>query len=158
MRPPPTGQEPLNAPFLNWAVAQGILKRQNGPLRPSRKRPIKVGKRPIKEGKRPISANGQFSGTPPRKRPIERSMMGQNPQNREKRVSGSKKLPFPITSEKGALSRKIPIFLVEPCREMGIFGLKVPFSGALGNGSFLTPKPSFPGLSGKCKGLMFLRV
>ena len=57
---------------------------------------------------------------------------------------GVKKLPFPITSEKGALSQKIPISLVEPCREMGIFSLKAPISGALGNGSFLTPKPSFP--------------
>ena len=58
---------------------------------------------------------------------------------------GVKKLPFPIASEKGALSRKIPIFLVEPCREMGIFRPKAPFSEAMGNGSFLTPKPSFPG-------------
>ena len=40
----------------------------------------------------------------------------------------------------GALSQKIPIFLVEPCREIGIFGLKAPISGTL-----LTPKPSFPG-------------
>ena len=46
------------------------------------KRPIKVGKRPIKEGKRPINANGQFSGalplwgTAPLKRPIKRSMRG----------------------------------------------------------------------------------
>ena len=46
------------------AVLQGIFKRENGPLRHSGKRPIKVGKRLIKEGKRPISANGQFSGTP----------------------------------------------------------------------------------------------
>ena len=57
---------------------------------------------------------------------------------------GVKKLPFPIASEKGALSRKIPIFLVEPCREMGLFRLKAPFSEAKGNASFLTPKPSFP--------------
>ena len=28
---------------------------------------------------------------------------------------------------------------------MGIFRLKAPFSEAMGNGSFLTPKPSFPG-------------
>ena len=69
---------------------------------------------------------------------------GQNPQHQEKRVSGSKKLPFPKAPEKGDLSRKIPIFLVEPCREMGIFSLKSPFFGGLGNGSFLTPKPSFP--------------
>ena len=31
--------------------------------------------------------------------------------------------------------------LLGPCREMGIFWLKAPFSAALGNGSFLTPKP-----------------
>ena len=30
--------------------------------------------------------------------------MGQNPQNREKRVAGSKKLPFPNAPEKGDLS------------------------------------------------------
>ena len=46
---------------------------------------------------------------------------GQNPQNREKRVSGSKKLPFPIAPEKGALSQKIPIFLEGTTRKMGIF-------------------------------------
>ena len=51
-------QEPLNAPFLNGAVFQAIFKRENGPLRHSGKRPIKVGKLPIKEGKRPINLNG----------------------------------------------------------------------------------------------------
>ena len=39
---------------------------------------------------------------------------------------GVKKLPFPNAPEKSDLSRKIPIFLVEPCREMGIFRLKSP--------------------------------
>ena len=34
---------------------------------------------------------------------------------------GVKKLPFPNAPEKGDLSRKFPIFLVEPCREMGTF-------------------------------------
>ena len=57
---------------------------------------------------------------------------------------GVKKLPFPIASEKGALSRKIPISLQGSTRKMGIFRLKAPFSEAMGNGSFLTPKPSFP--------------
>ena len=33
---------------------------------------------------------------------------------------GVKKLPFPSVPEMGALSQNIPIFLVEPCREMGI--------------------------------------
>ena len=70
---------------------------------------------------------------------------GQNRENREKRVSGSKNSHFPVSQkEMGALSQKTPIFLVEPCREMGIFWLKAPISGTLGNGSFLTPKPSFP--------------
>ena len=71
----------LLMPFSYWAIFQGIFKRENGPLRHSRKQPIKVGKLPIKEGKRPISANGQFSGAPPwwktapLKRPILRSMI-----------------------------------------------------------------------------------
>ena len=30
-----------------------------------------------------------------------------------------KKLPFPVAPEKGALSPKIPIFLLVPCREIG---------------------------------------
>ena len=54
-----------------------------------------------------------------------------------------KKLPLTITLE-GAFSRKFPISLVEPCREMGFFSLKTPFSEAMVNGSFLTPRPSFP--------------
>ena len=57
---------------------------------------------------------------------------------------GVKKLPFPIASEKGALSRKIPMSLQGSTRKMGIFRLRVPFSEAMGNGSFFTPKPSFP--------------
>ena len=44
----------------------------------------------------------------------------------------------------GALSQKVPIFLVEPCREMGIFGLKAPISGYWEMEVFLTLKPSFP--------------
>ena len=56
-----------------------------------------------------------------------------------------RKPPFPHAPEKGDLSQKIPISLQGSTRKMGIFRLKVPFSGALGNGSFLTLKPSFPG-------------
>ena len=41
------------------------FQRENGPLRHSGKRPIKVGKRPSKDGERPIKVNGLFSGTPP---------------------------------------------------------------------------------------------
>ena len=43
-------QEPVNAPLLS-ALFPGDFKRENGPLRHSGKRPIKIGKRPIKEGK-----------------------------------------------------------------------------------------------------------
>ena len=72
-------------------------------------------------------------------------------QNREKRVSGKKKkTPFPIAPEKGALSPENPpsLSLQGAIRKMGIFGLKAPFSGAIGNGSLLTPKPSFPAIFG----------
>ena len=48
---------------------------------------------------------------------------GQNPQNREKRVSESKNPPFPTTPEKGAPSQKNPHF---PC------------SALYRNGDFLT--------------------
>ena len=40
-----------------------------------------------------------------------------------------KKLPFPVTPEKGVLSPKIPISLQGTTRKMGIFGLKAPFLG-----------------------------
>ena len=68
---------------------------------------------------------------------------GQIPQNREKRVSESKKPPFPTTPEKGVLSQKIPIFLVVLCIEMGIFWLRAPFSGVVGNGGFWLRNPLF---------------
>ena len=54
---------------------------------------------------------------------------GQNLQNWEKKVSGSKKLPFPSVPEKGALSQKIPIPLERPLLghwEMGVFLTKKP--------------------------------
>ena len=59
----------------------------------------------------------------------------QNPQKSSKEGFGVKKLQFPTTSEKGTLSKN-PIFLVEPCREMGIFELEVPLSEVVGNWSF----------------------
>ena len=76
-----------------------------------------------------------------------------NRQNRAKRVSGSKNSHVPV-SQQWALSQKFPLFLVEPCREMGIFWLKAPLSETLGNGSLLTPKASFPdfGDFDPCKG------
>ena len=77
-------------------------------------------------------------------RPLQGSKSPKSGKEGLKRTFGVKTLPFPSVPEMGALSQKIPIFLVEPCREMGIFWLKAPISGTLGNGSFLTPKPSFP--------------
>ena len=80
---------------------------------------------------------------------------GRNPKTAGKEGFGVKKPPFPTTPEKGALSQKIPIFLVEcSVLEMGIFWPRAPFSGVVGNGGFLTPKPSFPdfGDFGPCKG------
>ena len=68
-----------------------------------------------------------------------------------KRGFRGQKLPFSITSEKGALSRKIPIFLVEACREMGTFRLKAPFSEATGNGSFFDPETLFSRFWGFCR-------
>ena len=56
---------------------------------------------------------------------------------------GVKKLPFPSVPEMGALSKQTPISLVEPSREMGIFLLKAPVSGTLGNGSFFDPETLF---------------
>ena len=53
-------------------------------------------------------------------------------------------LPSPNAPEKRDLSQKIPISLQGSTRKMGIFGLKASFSGPIGNGSFSTPKPSFP--------------
>ena len=46
---------------------------------------------------------------------------GQNPQNREKRVSESKNPHFPPTPEKGVSSQNIPIFYTEQHRENGDF-------------------------------------
>ena len=61
-----------------------------------------------------------------------------------KRGFRGQKTPISQCTRKGRFESKNPIVLVEPCLEMGIFRLKAPFSGALGNGSFLTPKPAFP--------------
>ena len=54
----------------------------------------------------------------------------------------------------GSLRQRIPISLQGSTRKMEIFCLKAPMSGALGNGSDLTPKASFPdfGDFGPCKG------
>ena len=69
---------------------------------------------------------------------------GSKSENREKSVSGSIKLPFlGVAPEKGA---SIPEISTGHHKEMGTFGLKATFSGAIGNGSFLTLKPSFPDL------------
>ena len=59
---------------------------------------------------------------------VSAPLKGQNPQNREKRVS--------ITSKEGHFKSKNPHFLVEPCRKLGIFWLKVSFSEVMGKWSF----------------------
>ena len=48
--------------LMGWAVFQGIfVERENGPLRRSGKRPIKVRKRPVKEGGNdPLRSMGCF--------------------------------------------------------------------------------------------------
>ena len=62
---------------------------------------------------------------------------GQKPQNQEKRVSESKKPPFPPPPQKRASRvKKIPIFPVVPCIEWGFFDSRCPFSGVGGNGFF----------------------
>ena len=87
---------------------------------------------------------------------------------------GVKKLPFPSDPEKGRFeSKKSPFSLSCPAKKWGFFGLKAPFSGSLGNGSFLTPKPPFPDFGGfdpctgpprsqvvdrSCSGNHFIRV
>ena len=78
---------------------------------------------------------------------------GQNPQNREKRVSESKN-PISHHLRKGCSESKNPHFYTEHYKENGDFRLGTPFSGVLRNGGFFTPKPSFPdfGDSGPCKG------
>ena len=80
-----------------------------------------------------------------------------NPHFPEKRVSGSKKPPFPSPSRwKREFSvKKSPFFYkgrqgesVFPCREQGYLDTKLPFPArvrARGNGTFWAPKPSFPG-------------
>ena len=73
-----------------------------------------------------------------------RPLQGSKSPKSGKEGFGVKKLPFPSVPEMGALSQKIPVSLHTSTRRMGIFRLKAPISGTLGNGSFLTPKPSFP--------------
>ena len=57
-----------------------------------------------------------------------------------KRGLRGEKLPFPIAPENGALTQTNPHFSTGYHKENGDFL----DSGAIGNGSFLTPKPSFP--------------
>ena len=68
---------------------------------------------------------------------------GQNPQNREKRVSGSKNSHFPNAPEKGDLSQTNPIFLVEPCRKMGIFFTQIALLWGIGKWEFFDPETLF---------------
>ena len=52
---------------------------------------------------------------------VRKSLHGPRSPKSGKEGFGVKKLPFPSAPEKGDLESKIPIFLVEPCIEMGIF-------------------------------------
>ena len=73
-----------------------------------------------------------------------RPLQGSKSPKSNKEGFGVKKLPFPSVPEMGALSQKSPFSLWSPVEKWGFFDLKAPMSGTLGNGSFLTPKPSFP--------------
>ena len=77
-----------------------------------------------------------------------RPCTGSKIQNQEKRVSESKKPCFPSLQKRAFRVKKIPILSVVPCREMGIFGLKPPFSWVVRKGDFSTLKPFFPHLQG----------
>ena len=94
------------------------MKKEKGPLRHSRKRPIKVGKRPIKDVKHPINANGQYPDTPPwwKTAPLKR-LINLAHQNRtiaiasDFRVDGAKSPEIPqkegvLGSEIAARNRK----------------------------------------------------
>ena len=60
-----------------------------------------------------------------------------------KRGFRGQKTPISRHPRKGALSQKIPIFHVEPCREMGFFYLSALF-WVTGKWEFLIPRASFP--------------
>ena len=78
---------------------------------------------------------------------------GQKLQNREKRVSESKKPLFPPNPRKGVSSQIIPISIQDTTGKWGFFDSRRPFLG-WGKRVFLTPKPSFPdfGVFDPCKG------
>ena len=69
---------------------------------------------------------------------------GQNPQNREKRVSGSKNSHFPMHQKRAIWVKKSPFSLWSPVEKWGFFDSNRPFSDALGKGTFWTPKPKIP--------------
>ena len=61
-----------------------------------------------------------------------------------KRRFYGQKTPISQRPRKGRFESNKNLSVQGTTRITGIFGLKAPFSGALGNGSFLTLKPSFP--------------
>ena len=68
----------------------------------------------------------------------------QNPQNREKRGFRVKNSHFPMRQKFRRFESKNPHFSTGLHKENGDFLTQTAqISGALGNGSFLTPKPSF---------------
>ena len=71
---------------------------------------------------------------------------GQNPRNREKKGFGVKKFHFPVTQRRVLWVRKSPSSLWCPVEKWGFFWPQAPLSRSRGNGSLLTPRPSFPDL------------
>ena len=84
----------------------------------------------------------------------------QNLQKWEKRASGSNNSRFPVPQKRALRVKKSPFLYRAPQGKWGFVDSKRPFSGALGNRSLLTPKPSFPifGDSDACRGRTRLRV
>ena len=70
---------------------------------------------------------------------------GRNRQNREKRVSGSKKLPFSQCPRNGRFESKNPHFSTGLHEKNGDFLTQSAHFWDTGKWEFLTPKPSFPG-------------
>ena len=68
----------------------------------------------------------------------------QKPQNREKRVSESRKPDFPSLQKRVFRIKKIPISLQSTTWGMAIFWLEHALFWGEGKGAFLPPKPSFP--------------
>ena len=69
---------------------------------------------------------------------------GQNPQNREKRVSGSKNSHFPRPQKRAIWVEKSPFSLWSPVEKWGFFDSNRPFLGSWEMGVFWPRNPLFP--------------